>query len=72
MFSPEKKGEEAAESTEALEADVQGNVQIKMVVSNGKVRKIWLKKYNSASGNFNIWNIQVYRIKIYGIFSSFC
>ncbi|XP_047527565.1 rho GTPase-activating protein 21 isoform X4 [Vanessa atalanta] len=33
---PEKKGEEEAESTESLEADVQGNVQIKMVVSNGK------------------------------------
>ncbi|XP_039746949.1 rho GTPase-activating protein 23 isoform X3 [Pararge aegeria] len=33
---PEKKGQEATETTDALEADVQGNVQIKMVVSNGK------------------------------------
>ncbi|XP_045783870.1 uncharacterized protein LOC123879995 isoform X5 [Maniola jurtina] len=33
---PEKKGQETTESIESLEADVQGNVQIKMVVSNGK------------------------------------
>lgn len=37
--SPEKKGDgETAESgIETIEGDVQGNVQIKMVVSNGKV-----------------------------------
>ncbi|XP_069365487.1 rho GTPase-activating protein 23-like isoform X6 [Maniola hyperantus] len=33
---PEKKGQETSESIESLEADVQGNVQVKMVVSNGK------------------------------------
>ncbi|XP_052737709.1 rho GTPase-activating protein 23 isoform X2 [Bicyclus anynana] len=36
LRSPEKKGEETSESNDSLEADVQGNVQIKMVVSNGK------------------------------------
>ncbi|XP_045783862.1 uncharacterized protein LOC123879995 isoform X4 [Maniola jurtina] len=36
LRSPEKKGQETTESIESLEADVQGNVQIKMVVSNGK------------------------------------
>ncbi|CAH0718827.1 unnamed protein product, partial [Brenthis ino] len=37
LRSTDKKGEdEGAENVEASEADVQGNVQIKMVVSNGK------------------------------------
>ena len=40
-YSPEQKGEEAAENAEVSEADVQGNVQIKMVVSNGKVSKLY-------------------------------
>ncbi|CAK1552565.1 unnamed protein product [Leptosia nina] len=35
LRSSEKKGEETAD-TEAVEGDVQGNVQVKMVVSNGK------------------------------------
>lgn len=35
---PEKKDEDTAEGiVEPVEGDVQGNVQIKMVVSNGKV-----------------------------------
>ncbi|CAG9585741.1 unnamed protein product [Danaus chrysippus] len=33
---PEKKSQESTENSEEVEADVQGNVQIKMVVSNGK------------------------------------
>ncbi|XP_061383499.1 rho GTPase-activating protein 21-B isoform X9 [Danaus plexippus] len=33
---PEKKSQESTENSEDVEADVQGNVQIKMVVSNGK------------------------------------
>lgn len=39
LNSPEKKcDEETAEnSEEAIEGDVEGNVQVKMVVSNGKV-----------------------------------
>lgn len=39
-YSPTKKGEEEIpeNAVEATEGDVQGNVQIKMVVSNGKVQ----------------------------------
>ncbi|CAH2217360.1 jg5668 [Pararge aegeria aegeria] len=54
LRSPEKKGQEATETTDALEADVQGNVQIKMVVSNGKVFLPVLAVTNNTEPHYSL------------------